>query len=234
MDKTQLKKSIADKAVDTLIKSGMKIGLGTGSTAIHMVHRVAELQREGKLKSLTIVTTSLQTELECLSSGMAVTSLMNPQVDGRLDLTIDGADEIDPRYRLIKGHGGALLTEKITAYASTQFAVVADYSKLVDCLGIKQSLPIEVVPAALTVVGKTLRNMGAEVTMRPATHFAGPVYTERGNVLLDSKFESIPDPVSLEKEISTIPGVVESGLFCRTVNHVFIGLEDGTVEHRHP
>jgi ribose 5-phosphate isomerase A len=78
MDKTQLKKSIAEKAVDTLIKSGMKIGLGTGSTAIHMVHRVAELQREGKLKSLTIVTTSLQTELECLSSGMAVTSDESP------------------------------------------------------------------------------------------------------------------------------------------------------------
>jgi ribose 5-phosphate isomerase A len=234
MEKMQLKKLIAATAVDTLIKSGMKIGLGTGTTALHAVHRVAELIQNRNLEGLTLVTTSLETRMECLNMGLDVTTIMDPRLADGLDLTIDGADEIDPQYRLIKGHGGALLSEKIIAYASREFAVVADSSKLVDCLGTMRSLPVEVVPEALTTVTRQLASWGAGVTLRQATHFAGPVYTERGNVLLDAKFKSIPDPVGLEKQIAAVPGVVESGLFCRKVNHLFIGHEDGSVEHRRP
>jgi ribose 5-phosphate isomerase A len=234
MEKKQLKKIIAGTAVDTLVKSGMKIGLGTGTTALHAVHRVAELIKQHKLQGLTLVTTSLETKMECLNLDLDVTTIMDPRLNTGLDLTIDGADEIDPRYRLIKGHGGALLSEKIIAYASLQFAVVADYSKLVDCLGVAHSLPVEVVPEALTTVTRELASRGAEVALRQATHFAGPVYTERGNIILDAKFARIPDPEQLEKEIGIIPGVVESGLFCRKLNHLFIGHEDGSVEHRQP
>ena len=116
MDKSKIKKQVAYTAIDTLVKSGMKLGLGTGSTSIFAVHRVAELLKKGILKNLKIVTTSLQTKVECQNLGISLTSLNCSTLGGRLDLTIDGADEIDPHNNLLKGGGGALLIEKITAY----------------------------------------------------------------------------------------------------------------------
>jgi ribose 5-phosphate isomerase A len=232
VNKTQIKKMISHTAVDILVKSGMKLGLGTGSTAIGAVRRIAYLIKEKKLKDLSIVTTSMQTKMECLALGIPITSILDPHLGAKLDLTIDGADEINPDYKLIKGHGGALLREKIVAYASGQFAIVAYQNKLVDLLGIKCAVPVEVTPEALYLVSERLKVMGADVTLRMATHFVGPIYTEQGNIILDAKFQSIPDPDTLEKEIKLIPGAMECGLFCRKVDHLFIGYENGKVEHR--
>ncbi|MBN1797321.1 MAG: ribose-5-phosphate isomerase RpiA [Spirochaetales bacterium] len=231
MEKNEIKKLVAYTAADTLIKSGMKVGLGSGSTAIEVVRRIAQLKSEQKLQNLMVVPTSLQTKLECLTLGIPITTLADPALKAQLDLTIDGADEIDPQYRLIKGHGGALLSEKITAYASVHFAVVADFSKIVDKLGIKFAVPVEVVPEAQLTVSRQLESLGAKVNLLMATNFAGPVYTEHGNLLLHAKFKSIEHPDALEKSLSAIPGVVESGLFCRQVNHIFVGTADGKVDH---
>ena len=232
MEKAEIKKLVAYTAVDTLVKSGMKLGLGSGSTAIGTVRRIAELKKQKKIKNLAIVTTSLQTRMECLALNLPITSFTDPALKAQLDLTIDGADEIDPQYRLIKGHGGALLSEKITAYNSKQFAIVADYTKLVERLGIKFAVPVEVIPEAHIAITRQLESKGATVRMLMATNFAGPVYTEHGNLLLHAKFEHLEHPEALEKQISAIPGVVESGLFCRKVNHLFIGFANGKVEHR--
>jgi len=234
MEKAEIKKLVAHTAVDTLVKSGMKLALGTGSTAIEAARRIAVLKNEKKLYNLMVVTTSLQTKMECLALGIPITTLIDPLLKAELDLTIDGADEIDPQNRLIKGHGGALLSEKIAAYASEQFAVVADYTKLVKRLGIKFAVPVEVIPEAHATVARQLKAKGAVVSLQMAAHFAGPIFTEHGNLLLQAKFESITDPEALEKELSCIPGVVESGLFCRKVNHLFIGFADGKVDHRQP
>jgi ribose 5-phosphate isomerase A len=234
MEKIEIKKRVSHTAVDTLIKSGMKLGLGTGSTAVEVVRRIAALKKQNKLQNLTVVTTSLQTKMECLALGIPVTTLMDPLLKAHLDLTIDGADEIDPHYRLIKGGGGALLSEKITAYSSSEFAIVADYTKLVEKLGTKCAVPVEVVPDAHLTVSRQLEAKGAAVTLRMAANLFGPVFTEQGNLLLEAKFESIENPDVLEKEIKCFPGVIESGLFCRKVNHLFIGFPDGKVEHRKP
>jgi ribose 5-phosphate isomerase A len=232
MERQEIKKCVAHTAADALIKSGMKVGLGSGSTAIEVVRRVAELKNQGKLKNLMVVITSFQTKTECLALGIPITTLNDPLLESQLDLTIDGADEIDPRQKLIKGHGGALLSEKITASCSTEFAIIADYTKLVDKLGTKCAVPVEAVPEAHLTVTRQLENLGAHVHLLMASRFSGPVHTERGNLLLHAKFEYIDHPEALEKEIKCIPGVVESGLFCRKVNHVFIGFADGKVDHR--
>jgi len=232
MDKLTIKKQVAYAAVDALVKSGMKLGLGTGSTAINAVHRIAELFKKGKLNNLDIVVTSLQTKIECQRFNIPLTSLNYPFLNGILDLTIDGADEIDPDNSLIKGGGGALLLEKILAYSSDCLAIIADSSKLVTKLGKKFPVPVEVIPAAEFIVTKQLIALGAKVVLRLAEKMAGPVFTEHGNLLLDAKFPCIEDAKSLEREIKSIPGVVESGIFSCKINHIFIGHLNGKIEHK--
>ena len=154
------KEAAGKTAVDALVKSGMKLGLGTGSTAVHAVRRVGELLLRGTLRDITAFATSFQTEIECEKLGIPFYPLNSRELSGGLDLTIDGADEVDPQNRLIKGGGGALLIEKIAAYASSAFAVAVDGSKIVDTLGTGFPVPVEVVPEARVSAARAAKTRG--------------------------------------------------------------------------
>jgi ribose 5-phosphate isomerase A len=232
MDQARLKERAAVAAVDSLVKSGMKLGLGTGSTAIHAVRRVGMLLAEGKIAGIRAVPTSFQTSMECEKQGIPLYTLNSKEIDGKLDLTIDGADEIDGENRCIKGGGAALLVEKIIAYASASWAIVADESKIVAHLGLVFPVPIEVVEEAWVPVTRYLESLGATVSLREAVKKAGPVITEHGNVILDARFHHPPSPAAMEEELNNIPGVVENGFFTRIRPRVFIARPDGTVEER--
>ncbi|MCL2761844.1 MAG: ribose-5-phosphate isomerase RpiA [Treponema sp.] len=231
MSVSQLKEAAAIAAVDALVKSGMKLGLGTGTTAIHAIRRVAVLLAQGTLRDICAFATSFQSEIECEKLGIPFYSLNSRELAGSLDLTIDGADEVDPQNRLIKGGGGAMLTEKIAAYASIGYVIIIDESKMVDKLGAGCPLPVEVVPEARITTTRALEAMGAAVTLREAVRKAGPVITEHGNLILDIRFTA-PDPVVLEREINQIPGVVENGFFTCKKPMVYISHADGTIETR--
>jgi len=237
MDQKAIKEMTGRAAVEALVKSGMKLGLGTGSTAIPAVQHIGALLAEGKLSGILAVPTSFQTSIECEKWGIPLFTLNSKEIGGTLDLTIDGADEADPQNRLVKGGGGALLLEKIVAYASASYAIVVDESKLVENLGMKFPVPVEVIPDARIPVTLALQKLGAEVVLREAVRKAGPVITDRGNLLLDIRFKSPVDPSALETELNRIPGVVENGFFTsphdrRLAPRLFIGKADGTLEVR--
>jgi ribose 5-phosphate isomerase A len=219
-------------AVDALVRSGMKLGLGTGSTAIPAVRHIGALLAAGRLKDIKAVPTSFQTVLECEALGIPIFSLNSREIGGTLDLTIDGADEVDPRNFCIKGGGGALLLEKIVAYASASYAIVVDESKIVDNLGLAFAVPVEVIPEARVPVMRALEALGAEPVLREALRKAGPVITEHGNLIVDMRLKQATDPAALEAELNRIPGVVENGLFTRIRPSVFIARRDGSVERR--
>jgi ribose 5-phosphate isomerase A len=231
-DSNRLKEKVGYAAVDAMVKSGMKLGLGTGSTAIHAVRRVGELLAQGKLKDISVFATSFQTEIECEKLNIPVYTLNSRQLSDGLDLTIDGADEVDPKNRIIKGGGGAHLIEKLAAYSSTSFAVIVNESKLVEQLGGGFPVPVEVVPEARVQVTNQLDKLGATVMLREAVRKAGPVITEHGNLILDIRFGSPIDPVLMETEINMIPGVVENGFFTKNPPVIFFVREDGTVGTR--
>jgi ribose 5-phosphate isomerase A len=187
---------------------------------------------EGRLKDIRAVPTSFQTTIECEKWGIPLFSLNSREIGGSLDLAIDGADEVDGRNYCIKGGGGALLLEKIIAYASAAYAIVADETKLNDKLGLKFPIPVEVAPEARVPAIRALEALGAEAVLREAVRKAGPVITEHGNLLLDCRFKLPIDAAAFETEINRIPGVVENGLFTRLRPVVFIAHADGTVEER--
>jgi ribose 5-phosphate isomerase A len=232
MDQGEMKELTGRRAVETLVKSGMKLGLGTGSTAIPAVRHIGALLARGELRDILAVPTSFQTTIECEKLGIPLFSLNSREIGGSLDLTIDGADEVDPNLYCVKGGGGALLVEKITAYASRAYAIVVDETKLTDGLGRGFPVPVEVVGEARIPVTRALEGLGAEVVLREALRKAGPVITEHGNILLDIRFGEPIDPAALEDEINRIPGVVENGLFTRFRPVVFTAHMDGTVEVR--
>ena len=231
-DITIMKETAGRAAVDTLVKSGMKLGMGTGSTAIYAIRRVGELLAQGVLRDISAFATSFQSEIECEKLGIPLYPLNSRELAGGLDLTIDGADEVDPQNRLIKGGGGALLIEKIAAYNSALFAVTVDETKIAAGLGTGFPIPVEVVPEARVSVTRTLEALGAAVTLREALRKAGPVITEHGNLILDIRFAAPVDPAAMEREINQIPGVAENGFFTRIRPVVYIARSDGTVETR--
>jgi ribose 5-phosphate isomerase A len=231
-DLSGVKKELGTQAVDRFVMDGMRLGLGTGSTAIWAVRRVGARLADGSLRGIRAVTTSLQTELEARSLGIPVLTLNDAQLDGELDLTIDGADEIDPERNLIKGGGGALLMEKIIAYASRRLLIVADEGKLSPRLGAGFAVPVEVVAAALSPVSSRLRELGGEAALRMAVRKAGPVVTDLGNLLLDVTFREPFDARRLENEVKLIPGVLENGIFTKKRPELLIGHADGTLEYR--
>ncbi|MDR0377464.1 MAG: ribose-5-phosphate isomerase RpiA [Spirochaetaceae bacterium] len=232
LDRQAMKLLAGRSAVDALVRSGMKLGLGTGSTAIPAVRRIGALMAEGRLQDVKAVPTSFQTVLECEALGIPLFSLNSPAIGGKLDLTIDGADEVDSRNFCTKGGGGALLLEKIIAYASASYAIVADESKIVDNLGITFAIPVEVVPEARVPVMQALKSLGGEPVLREALRKAGPVITEHGNFIVDVRLNQAMDPAALETEFNRIPGIVENGLFTRLRPSVFIARSDGGVERR--
>jgi len=231
-DLTELKKNLGTAAVDRFVQDGMRLGLGTGSTAIWAARRVAQRLAEGSLRGIMAVTTSLQTELEARALGITVATLNNTSLSGELDLTIDGADEVDGDFNLIKGGGGALLMEKVVAYASRRLIIIVDHTKLSERLGEHSPVPVEIVVDALETVKKGLGDLGGNVSLRMAQRKAGPVITDLGNLLLDVTFPNAFDPVEREKEINLLPGVLENGLFTRKTPELLIGTPGGGLEHR--
>lgn len=237
MTKDEQKLLAARTAIDTLIEegkifSGMKIGLGTGSTAIPAVRRLAERIKDGTIKDIKAVVTSFQTSNECIELGIPVYSLNDKAIGGHLDLTIDGADEIDLNSDLIKGGGAALLREKIVAYNSDHFAIVADESKSVESEGTGFALPVEIIGEAMQSVKNALARLGATCVLREGVKKCGPVITDNGNWILDCKWKSPVNPIVLEDEINAIPGVVENGFFTKLHPMAFIAHSDGSVEIR--
>lgn len=237
MEQNEIKETVGRAAVEALVQSGMRLGLGTGSTAVHAVRHVGLLLERGKLTNILAVPTSFQTSIECEKLGIPLFTLNSREIGGELDLTIDGADEVDTRNRLIKGGGAALLPEKIAAYASAAYAITVDESKLVESLGVKFPVPVEVVPEARVSVTLALTKLRAQVTLREAVRKAGPVVTDHGNLILDILFREAVDPAAMEAEINRIPGVVENGFFTGPADRplrpvIFIGRADGKVERR--
>jgi len=220
-------KELVGRASARFVNEGNIVGLGTGSTAVYAVQAVAD-RVKGGLKILCIPT-SVRTKDQATSLGIPLTTLAEHQ---EIDVTIDGADEIDPNLCLIKGGGGALLREKIIASASRKMVVIADSTKLVPVLG-KFPLPVEVVGFAQAVVAKKIEAMGAEVSLRKDA--AGKIYiTDEGHHILDCKFGQIPDPPSLARKLSDIPGVMEHGLFIGLASLVLIGKGNVVEEIQRP
>jgi ribose 5-phosphate isomerase A len=232
MDSGEIKRQVGRQAAEKLVASGMKLGLGTGSTAIEAVRRIGELVREGALRDLKVVPTSFQTEVACRELGISLWSLNDPLIAGRLDLTIDGADEVDPAWRLIKGGGAAMLIEKIVAHASRDYAIIVDSSKIVGRLGEKAPVPVELVPEALLTVSRAVEALGGVPVLRMARMKDGPVITDHGNFVLDVRFPAAFDPSAMERELALIPGLLAHGIFTRPVSDLLVGWPDGRIQHK--
>lgn len=218
-------KEAAGRAAAELVRDGMTVGLGTGSTVQFTLERLAERLREEKL-ALRCVPTSLDTERKARALGIPLVTLDDV---ASIDLTIDGADEIDARFDMIKGGGGALLREKVVAALSKREAIVVDASKVVERLGVRFPLPVEVAPFARAFVVRRVAALGGTWTLRlRATR--EPALTDNHNEILDCKFPGgIADAAALERELDRIPGVVESGLFIGLAHVLLVGNDDGRV-----
>ncbi len=237
LNQSEQKKLVANTAIETLVEkglifSGMKIGLGTGSTALPAVKRLSEFIADGTLKNIKAVATSFQTENACIDWNIPVFSFRDRIIDGELDLAIDGADEIDLENNCIKGGGAALLREKIVAYNAKKFVIVADSSKAVETLGTKFALPVEIVPEAYIPVKKALEKLGANVVLREGVRKCGPVITDNGNQIVDCLWKNPVEPEKMEDIIDDITGVVEVGFFTKNKPIAFIAKENGSVEIR--
>lgn len=206
-----------------LVESGMRLGLGTGSTAALFLEELALRLRSGELADVAGVPTSRRTGRRAAELDIPLTTLDR---DPTLDLVVDGADEIDPSLNLIKGLGGALLWEKIVAQAGRRMVVVADAGKLVERLGTRSPLPVEVVPFGVAAQEAFLRGLGAAPTLRRGDD-GTPYVTDGGHNIVDARFaEGIADPVSLDTALAARAGVVESGLFLGMADIVIVGRRD--------
>jgi len=216
----QMKKAVAQAAVDQ-IQNGMILGLGSGSTAALMIEALAAKIKSGEIKDVVGVTTSFQGEVLASELGIPLKSLSSIS---EIDLAIDGADEVDPNFQLIKGGGACHVQEKLVAALAKKFIVVVDSTKIVEKLNLDFKLPVEVLPSAWKQVQKTLINLGGEGDLRMAQKKAGPVVTDQGNLILDLTFRNgIDQPELLESQINNIPGVLENGLFVNLADEVLVG-----------
>jgi ribose 5-phosphate isomerase A len=204
----------------------MVVGLGAGSTAMFAVHRIAQLLREGQLQGILGVPCSLEVEEEARRLGIPLTTLEEHPV---VDLTIDGADEVDPKLDLIKGGGGALLREKIVAQASQREMIVVDESKLSPALGTRWALPVEVAPFGWRSQQAYIQSLGASVVLRESSDGA-PFRTDQGNLILDCSFGPISEPIDLATKLSQRAGVVEHGLFLGLATDVIVA-SDKAIRH---
>lgn len=218
-------KEIAGRRAAELVENGMRVGLGTGSTVHFALLRLGERVRDHGLR-IVGVPTSLDTERKARDLGIELADLERVE---QLDLTIDGADEIDARFDMIKGGGGALLREKVVAAISKREAIVVGPDKVVERLGRRFPLPVEVAPFALPVVRRALERLGSRPALRARPD--GAAYrTDNGNAILDCHFaDGIADAATLERKIDAIPGVVESGLFVGLAHVLIVGKPDGSV-----
>lgn len=203
------------------VKDGQILGLGTGSTTHYFIEAVGKRVASEGIEVMGIPT-SYQSFLLAKAANIPVTTLDEHEID----LAVDGADEIDHKFNLIKGGGAAHTLEKIVDYSAKEFIVIADSSKLVDTLG-AFPLPVEIIPESVTPVMKALKDMGGVPEIRMGQLKDGPVITDNGNFILDVAFGAIENPIHMEKDLNAIPGVVENGLFTEMVDKVIIGFEDG-------
>jgi ribose 5-phosphate isomerase A len=210
-------------AASQLVESGMVVGLGTGSTVAYTIKELGRRVREEGLEILGVVT-SYQSEMLAIEAGIPLTTLaQHPE----LDLAIDGADQIDSNLYAIKGGGAAHTREKIVSVSAKLFVVVADESKT--SVQLDKTVPVEVLPFAKELVIRKIRELGGNPELRLALRKDGPVITDNGNFVLDSSFGVIQNPEDLSLKLSSIPGVVEHGIFSN-VNELYIGKKDGSVE----
>ncbi len=220
-------KQQAGIAAANLAQNGMKIGLGTGSTVFFALERLAERQKTENL-NFSGVSTSFSTTLLCRKMGI---ELKDCGSVSHLDLAIDGTDEIDPNLNLIKGRGAAHLLEKIVASLTDRFIIVADSTKKVKNLGEKFPIPLEILPAALGLAEAGIKNLGGILEIRMAgASKDGPAISDSGNIIADANFGLIKEPITLCKELDSIPGLVGHGLFIGLTKEAFIAGEAG-VEH---
>nr|MDO8085063.1 ribose 5-phosphate isomerase A [Candidatus Sigynarchaeum springense] len=227
----QAKKLAGYAAVDNHVTSpGMKIGIGSGSTIAYSVERIGEKLKKGELEDIVAVCTSYQSTLLCRAQKIPVTTLDDPQVDGSLDVAIDGADEFDEKLNLIKGGGGAHTQEKIVDSAAKFFVVVVDEKKRSKKLGEKWAVPVEVIPAALNTVMRKLASLGAKAELRMGVKKMGPVITDNGNFIIDAKLGIIEDPAAVERKLNEITGVVENGIFANMASIIYMGKGDGSID----
>jgi ribose 5-phosphate isomerase A len=218
-DVGELKRKAAFEAVKH-VKDGFVVGLGSGSTAALAIEALGEKVKRESLRVLA-VPTSYQAFLLAAEQGIAVTSL---EEHGVIDVTIDGADQIDPELNLIKGMGAALAREKIVASASKQNVIVADESKRVKVLGENgHPVPVEVLPFAIALVKRRIEAVGGKAVLREGKGKVGPVITDNGNAVLDAVFGEIRNASELEVKLKMIPGVVETGLFVGLATTAYIG-----------
>ena len=216
----QMKQAVALAAVDQ-IENGMILGLGSGSTAALMIEALAVKIKSGEIKDVVGVTTSFQGEVLASELGIPLKSLSSVST---IDLAIDGADEVDPKFQLIKGGGACHVQEKLVAALAKKFIVVVDSTKLVKKLNLDFKLPVEVLPSAWKQVQKTLHDLGGKGNLRMAQKKAGPIVTDQGNLILDLSFRhGIDQPDLLESQINNIPGVLENGLFVNLTDQVLVG-----------
>jgi len=217
---TQMKQVVADAAIKE-VKSDMVLGLGSGSTAALMIKSLADEIRSGKLKNIRGVATSFQSEVLALQLDIPLIDLASVS---QIDLAIDGADEVDPGFQLIKGGGACHVREKLVATKANKLLIVVDQTKLVQNLNQSFPLPVEVLPNAWKQVQEVISDMNGSSNLRMATKKAGPVVTDQGNLILDVLFnDGIKNPKDIEISINNIPGVLENGLFVDLTDKVLVG-----------
>jgi len=223
MDTAELKRKAGERAVD-FVTSGIVLGLGHGSTAIFALRRIARLLEAGELQDILGIPTSSEVERDARELGIPLTTL---DEHSEIDLTIDGADEVDDNLNLIKGGGGALLREKIVAQASRREIIVVDETKLSPTLGIQWPVPIAITPFGWRSQETFLKALGARVTLR-RTEDGSPFRTDEGNLILDADFGTISNPEDLARRLNDRAGIVEHGLFLRLASDVIVGTAQGT------
>lgn len=221
------KKNAAFKAVEENVKKGMILGIGSGSTVVYAVKKIAEINKTEDL-NLKCIPTSFQSRQLIEENGLTLVTLdQYPEID----LDIDGADEIDNALNLIKGGGGCLVQEKIVASSSKNLVIIADYRKKSEKLGENwnKGVPIEVIPFGYVPILKKLEKLRGKPVLRMAKAKAGPIVSDNGNFIIDVDFGLIESPSDMNDKLLKIPGVVDTGLFVGMASKAYIGQKDGKV-----
>ncbi len=221
MNRDELKKKAAEKAVE-YIESGMVVGLGTGSTTRFAIEKIGELLKENLLKDIVCIPTSSDTEKLANQLEIPLTDFSQTT---KIDVTIDGADEVDAQLNLIKGGGGALLREKIVAQATSKEIIIVDEGKLSEKLGEKWAVPIEVVKFAAGVEMEFLKSIGGKPVLRKVN--GKPFITDEGNYIVDTNFGVIENPGNLADKLNKRAGIVEHGLFIGLTSNVVVAFKEG-------
>lgn len=212
------KRNAAKKAAE-LVEDDMSVGLGSGTTLAEVVKILGGKETEANFVVGSISTQKLVEKMNL--------NLISLEKETELDMTIDGADEVDPKFHMVKGGGGAHTREKIVANAAEKVNIVVDKTKLVKTLGEKNPIPAEIVPFAKDYLVGVLEDFGQDAEMRKASN-GGLFCTDNGNYIIDTKISNITDPEKLENDLNQIPGIIENGIFTNVADKIFVGMEDGS------